>query len=426
MYHPAGTGEETWSCAAVITALGRGGAKAALGLLMAGVVMAASPAHARRYTSIVIDAETGQVLHQNNADEHNYPASLTKMMTLYLTFEALHDHRLSLGQELPVSSHAENQAPSKLGLQAGDTIRVEHAVLGLATKSANDAAVVLAEALGGSESGFAAKMTAKARELGMSRTVFRNASGLPNDGQLSTPRDMATLGKALIDHWPQFYHYFHRFSFTYNGQVHHNHNHLMERYPGMDGIKTGFINKSGFNLAASAVRNGRRLVAVVFGGPSARARDDHMAALLDEAFRHHGRGVATAAAPAPGAAQVADASGSTVPARALDIASLAEREEEAQARSAPSPRRATVTASGRGWGIQLGTYRSRSAAQHAAAAAKRHLPGGLGQPSAEISRIGSGKRPQFRAKLVGFKDQNAAKTACSKARANSCRAVGPG
>lgn len=394
-----------------------------LGLIAGIVVLGTAPAQAR-YTSIIIDAETGQVLHQNEPDARNYPASLTKMMTLYLTFEALHSHRLSMTQDLPVSSHAENQAPSKLGLHAGDTIRTEHAILGLATKSANDAAVVLAEALGGSESGFAAKMTAKARELGMSRTVFRNASGLPNDEQMSTPRDMATLGKALIDDWPQFYHYFHRSSFSYNGQVHHNHNHLMERYPGMDGIKTGFIRKSGFNLAASAVRNGRRLIAVVFGGPSARARDDHMAALLDDAFRRHGRGAAMASAP-PANGEVVDASGNTAPpsGKPMDIAALVER-EEAQT-SAPAPRH---TASGRGgWGIQLGSYRSHAAAQKAIAATARHLPDSLGRPKSEISRIGHGKKAQFRARLVGFKDHKAAKTACNKARkSDSCQTLPPG
>ncbi|MEO5363119.1 MAG: D-alanyl-D-alanine carboxypeptidase [Magnetococcus sp. DMHC-8] len=236
------------------------------------------------YADLVMDARTGRILHATHPDELRHPASLTKMMTLYLAFQALKSGHLRLDQMLPVSQHAANQEPSKLGLRAGQQIRVEDALLGLVTKSANDATMVVAEALGGSEEQFARMMTNKAKSLGMHRTVFRNPSGLPNDEQVTTARDMAILGYALIYHHPQYYPYFSRGGFTYAGVRHNNHNHLMSRYRGMDGIKTGYIRASGFNLVASTVRGPTRLIGVVFGGRSAVARDNRMAVLLDQSF----------------------------------------------------------------------------------------------------------------------------------------------
>ncbi|MBF0161165.1 MAG: D-alanyl-D-alanine carboxypeptidase [Magnetococcales bacterium] len=236
------------------------------------------------YADLVMDAKTGRILHATHPDELRHPASLTKMMTLYLAFQALKSGQLRLDQQLPISQNAASQAPSKLGLRAGQQIRVEDALLGLVTKSANDATVVVAEALGGSEEQFARIMTKKARSMGMSRTVFRNPSGLPDPEQVTTARDMAILGYALVYHYPQYYPYFSREGFTYAGVHHNNHNHLMSRYQGMDGIKTGYIRASGFNLVASTVRGSTRLIGVVFGGRSAVARDNKMAALLDQAF----------------------------------------------------------------------------------------------------------------------------------------------
>jgi D-alanyl-D-alanine carboxypeptidase len=219
----------------------------------------------------VVDAGTGEVLHQVNADTRNYPASLTKMMTLYLAFEALDRGRLKMDQTLSVSRRAQS-------------IKVKDAILALVTKSANDAAVVIAEALAGSEIKFAQKMTAKARALGMTRTNFRNASGLPNRRQLSTARDMARLAQALIEDYPQFYTYFSTEKFTYKGRTYSNHNSLLRRYAGTDGLKTGYTRASGFNLAASSLRDGRRLIAVVFGGKTASSRDRHITGLLDKGF----------------------------------------------------------------------------------------------------------------------------------------------
>jgi D-alanyl-D-alanine carboxypeptidase len=239
---------------------------------------------AARYASIVVDADTGQVLHAVNADTRNYPASLTKMMTLYMVFEALENGTLKLDQRLKVSRRASGMPPSKLGLKRGQTITVEDAILALTTKSANDVAVVVAEALAGKETTFAKRMTEAARKIGMSRTTFRNASGLPNRGQKSTARDMVRLAKALMENYPQYYHYFSTRSFTYNGRTYRNHNKLLKNYKGTDGIKTGYTRASGFNLVSSVERNGRRIIAVVFGGKTSRSRDRHMVKLLDRGF----------------------------------------------------------------------------------------------------------------------------------------------
>ncbi|MDP9196903.1 MAG: D-alanyl-D-alanine carboxypeptidase, partial [Pseudomonadota bacterium] len=231
-------------------------------------------AQAGKYSAILMDAATGRILHSEAADQKRYPASLTKMMTLYLAFDALKAGKLKPGQKLKISSRAASQAPSKLGLVPGKTISVENAILALTTKSANDAAVVLAEAIAGSEKAFAERMTRKARQLGMTATVFQNASGLPNFRQVTTARDIATLSRALIRSHSRYYHYFSRTSFSWNGRTHTNHNRLLGHYPGADGLKTGYIDASGFNLAASAIRGKKRLICVVFGGPSGSWRDE--------------------------------------------------------------------------------------------------------------------------------------------------------
>tara|TARA_Y100001934_G_C12386357_1_gene796195 strand:- start:42 stop:1388 length:1347 start_codon:yes stop_codon:yes gene_type:complete len=236
------------------------------------------------YASIIVDADNGRVLRSRNADTRNFPASLTKIMTLYMTFEALETGRLKMNSRLKVSKRAEGQTPSKLGLKRGDTISVKHSILALVTKSANDVATVLAEALGGTEWEFAQKMTLRARSLGMKKTTFLNASGLPNRRQLSTARDMATLAVAIYNDFPQYYHFFSSKNFRFRGIKHKNHNNLLGFYRGVDGIKTGYTRSSGFNLVASAERSGRRIIAVVFGGKTAKRRDGHMKDLLDKGF----------------------------------------------------------------------------------------------------------------------------------------------
>jgi D-alanyl-D-alanine carboxypeptidase len=234
------------------------------------------------YSAIVVDANSGNVMHSASPDEPRHPASLTKIMTLYLLFERLEAGTLKLDSQLPVSEHASVQAPTKLGLKPGQTIAVEDAIRGLVTKSANDAAVVVAETIGGDESDFAEMMTKKAHALGMSRTVYRNASGLPNDEQVTTARDQALLGRAIQERFPREYRYFSTPSFTYHGEAMRNHNSLLGQVEGLDGIKTGYTQASGFNLVTSVRRNNRHIVAVVLGGTSAGARDARMRTLIEQ------------------------------------------------------------------------------------------------------------------------------------------------
>jgi D-alanyl-D-alanine carboxypeptidase len=233
------------------------------------------------YSSIVVDANSGAVMQATNADDPRHPASLTKIMTLYLLFERLEQGKIKLTTDMPVSAHAAVQAPSKLGLKPGDSIRVETAIRAIVTKSANDVAVIVAEAIGGDEPAFAKMMTAKARVLGMNQTTYRNASGLPDDQQITTARDQAILGRAIQDRFPNYYHYFATRTFEYRGHAIRNHNHLLGTVDGVDGIKTGYIHDSGFNIVTSVRRANHHLIAVVFGGRSAPARDARVRSLID-------------------------------------------------------------------------------------------------------------------------------------------------
>lgn len=254
-------------------------------VLLCGLGGFAGVAHAG-YASIVIDGSSGKVLNEVNADEQNYPASLTKMMTLYLAFQGLKSGTLKIDQPLAVSPWAADKAPTRLGLRPGETIAVSDCILAMVTKSANDAATVMAEGLGGTESHFADMMNAQAALLGMSNTHFDNASGLPDPHNKTTARDLVKLAMALYRDFPQYDHYFATRAFMFRGQLVRGHNRLMDRYPGMDGLKTGFTDASGFNLASTAVRDGHRLFAVVLGGRTAAARDQLMARLLDDGFDH--------------------------------------------------------------------------------------------------------------------------------------------
>ena len=235
-----------------------------------------------RYSAIIVDGNSGTTLTATDPDGLRHPASLTKIMTLYLLFERLDSGKMKLDTEMPVSEHAADQDPTKLDLRPGSTIRVEDAIKGLVTRSANDAAVVIAEAIGGSEDEFSKMMTRKARAIGMSRTVYRNASGLPNDEQITTARDQATLGRAIQDRFPRYYRYFSTTAFRFRGQTITNHNHLLGSVDGIDGIKTGYTRASGFNLVSSMHRGNRFLVGVVMGGRSGGSRDAIMRGLLAE------------------------------------------------------------------------------------------------------------------------------------------------
>ena len=354
-------------------------------MALAAVLLAPLPASAKGSAKkasapvaaeILMDAGSGRVLQARNADTLTYPASLTKMMTLMLTFEALDRGTLRLNQRLVVSRHAASMPPSRLWLAPGSTITVEQAILALVTRSANDVAVVLGEALGGSETAFAAKMTARARAIGMRRTVFRNASGLPDRLQRTTARDMAILSRALIRSHARHYAYFNRRSFDWQGDMVYGHNRLMARYPGMDGIKTGYIAASGFNLAASAVRDGRRLIAVVMGGHSANGRDDRVADLLDAGFgRPTGQDKPSPAKPAPVQPDLVITKNS---------ASITERS-------------AAVSVGGP-WSIQVGAFASHAAAQNSARATAKRLGALAAGASPAVVRSGS----LYKARLTGF------------------------
>ncbi len=401
-------------------------------MALSGAMLASVPALAAKYAAIVVDARTGEVLHEENADVVTYPASLTKMMTLYLTFDALDAGRLTLDQALPVSSWAEAQSPTKLGLRAGQTIRVEQAILALITKSANDASVVLAEALGGSEARFAEMMTRKAREMGMRNTVFRNANGLPNMEQVTTARDFSILSRAMLSDHSKYYPYFSRRNFVYGGRSLHNHNRLMSRYEGMDGIKTGYTVASGFNLASSAVRDGRRLVAVVLGGKSAASRDNRMAALLDKAFGKAGGDsdapvVARAGKAAPPVASAArvedDAPPAKKPAKTTTAAKGKPPEKQtAQLAAVTSTPAAAKSRGGNVWGVQVGAFSTREAGNRALVQASKQAPFLLRNAKKTIVEAKTGDTKVFRARMTGL-DEKSARQICSELTRHGHRCV---
>ena len=257
-------------------------------LILSGVSPATaktvSPTYPNKDAELVIDARTGKVYYERNASVERHPASLTKMMTLYLLFEALKKGKTTLDSAMPVSTHAANQKPTKIGFKRGDTISVETAIKAIVVRSANDVAVVIAEYLGGTEANFSVQMTQKARALGMHQSNFHNASGLPDPLQISTAEDMALLARHLIYDFPEYYPYFATEEFTYRGYTYQTHNNLVGKYAGTDGIKTGYTIASGFNLVSSVVRGNNHLIGVVFGGRSAQLRDNEMKRLLDDTY----------------------------------------------------------------------------------------------------------------------------------------------
>ncbi|EIC28873.1 MULTISPECIES: D-alanyl-D-alanine carboxypeptidase family protein [Methylomicrobium] len=252
-------------------------------LLTFGALLAAGAAHAR-HAAILIDAENGNVLHEIDATHPWYPASLTKVMTLYMAFEALAQGRIGLHDGMTASYHASRQPQSKLGLRAGEILTVEEAILAVITRSANDAAVVLGEHLGGTEEAFAGQMTAKARQLGMYNTRFMNATGLPNDLQVTTSRDLAVLAWKIMKHFPNYYPYFASHGFFFKGRELHGINKFTARYPGAEGMKTGFTCGSGFNLMSSALQNGKRLIGIILGGSTSAERYQLMMNMMDAGF----------------------------------------------------------------------------------------------------------------------------------------------
>ena len=256
-------------------------------ILIVMLMISVSAAHAakRSISSIMIDAETGKVLFASNADERRAPASLTKMMTLYITFNALDKGMISMEDKLPVSRTAANRSPTKLGLKVGEKIKVKDAIMALIVRSANDCATVLAEGLGYKEDKFAQTMTQVAKELGMKNTIFKNASGLPNRAQISTARDMAVLGAAIYHHFPEYYKLFSAKKFSYNGKTYYTHNHLLKSFEGADGLKTGYTNAAGYNIVTSAHRDGNRVIAVTMGHNTIKGRDRQIAQMMNRGLK---------------------------------------------------------------------------------------------------------------------------------------------
>ena len=376
---------------------------AVLLLTFATAFTTAEPAQAR-VASIVIEAKSGRVLHALNADTRNYPASLTKMMTLYLVFDALKAGSLSLDEKLPVSKRAAGMSPSKLGLQPSKTIRTEDAILSLITKSANDAAVVLAERIGGTEIEFARLMTAKAAQLGMSNTTFRNASGLPNKGQLSSARDMATLSQALFFNHADYYGYFNTQNFSYGGRKYTNHNRLLKKLAGTDGIKTGYIRASGFNVAASTERNGVRLITVIFGGQTGAQRDHRAVKLTEAAFaklsaeQEQKRLIAEASTNKDSSTQEAGGVRS-----ALSLVQEARASQVREMISSESQRKGL-------WGIQVGAFSSDERAQAALALARKAVSETLATARSVLEPVPGTVGPLQRAQFHGLSKSSAYNT----------------
>ncbi len=377
-------------------------------LLFLSVVnpLQANPLHA----SIVVDANTGEVLHESHADASRYPASLTKMMTLYILYEAIQQGKMNLDTRMPVSIYAASMPSTNINLRAGDTISVREAIAALVVRSANDVATVVAETLGNTEANFARMMTDKARVLGMRSTTFRNASGLPHSEQKTTARDLVTLSTRLMKDFPQYYHYFSTQSFTHKGTTYNSHNRMLRNTRGVDGLKTGFIRASGFNIATSAKRGNRRVIAVVMGGQTAAARDQYMSHLLDYSFNQ---------STSPFMANHSNSSRKTPANHKTSSVSAASNQTVAKRRT-PNPNiiatttPAKITAgsqkvasdNNKNWEVQVGSYQAHDRAHAQAQAATRWIPGQVVVTEVEISN-----QKLYRARLIGLQESQA-RTAC--------------
>ncbi|MFC6489028.1 D-alanyl-D-alanine carboxypeptidase [Nitratireductor sp. GCM10026969] len=415
--------------------------------LVAALFTAAPAAANAKYAGIVVDAKTGEVLYEDSADSPRYPASLTKMMTLYLVFEAMESGKISKNSRVPVSRNAAAEPPTKLGVPAGQSITLEQVIYALVTRSANDISTAVAEFLGGSEAKFAAMMTRKAHQLGMSSTTFKNAHGLPNSAQKTTARDMARLGIALREHFPQYYDYFSTRSFTYGGRRISSHNNLLGNVKGVDGIKTGYIRASGFNLVSSVATGGKSIVAVVMGGRTARSRDAHMADLIRRTLPKASTGsdrmliakggpadrmVASTlpkkapipdVRPEPAAPVVVGYAEENAPVAAAAAAlSKAVAEKDEQEEIDPLPTASTTV---KGWVIQVASMPSEQDARRLLAETSQEVPSVLADatPFTEVFEMKG--RTYYRARFGGFAGKSAAWSACEslKKKNVACYAV---
>jgi D-alanyl-D-alanine carboxypeptidase len=377
---------------------------------------AAAQVGSPRYSAIVIDVATGRVLSAAAPDDLRYPASLTKMMTLYMVFEALRDRRITLDQLVPVSVHAASVEPSKLGLAPGGRMTVQQGILGLVTKSANDAAAALGELLGGDEPRFAEMMTLRARALGMAHTTFRNASGLPDPYQVSSARDLALLARHLIQDFPAEYGYFSVPSFQFHGQTIYNHDRMLITYPGADGLKTGYTEAAGHNLVTSAVHGPVRLVGVVLGAASNPERDIQMAALLNAGFTEEN---------APDIGPDLTARTRLAGARAL-IARLPSLVGTAEAAPLPAHlrHRGPITLAAYAvpaWSVQLGSFGSSAAAQREAATAQHAAAGA----AVKLVPAGPKRKPVWRVRLTGMTEQQAHAACAATRHRAACTLIRP-
>lgn len=376
------------------------------------LVLAMSKPGFATISSIAIDAKTGNVISSSDADSLRYPASLTKLMTLYITFDALEKGLIRMEDKLPVSKHAAGMAPSKLGVRAGEKIRVKDAVMALVVKSANDCAVVLAEGLGYSEANFAKTMTKVARELGMKNTTFKNASGLPNKQQKTTARDMAILGAAMYHHFPKYYKLFATRTYTYKNQKLYTHNHLLKNFQGADGMKTGFTNASGYNIVTSAKRDGNRVIAVTMGHNTARVRDQKVAQLMNQGLKKLAMDT-----------KVSDSNLYAAIEEPIATTQIAENEvtEPQQLASAETSNPAN------NWAVQLGAFSNYAKARNYALAIKREVSKKTKNNPIDIEPYQNGSAVIYRSKIIGFA-KNEAATFCKKLKQSnkSCIVVASG
>lgn len=417
-----------------------------LGLLVIVLILASTlgaEAKPRGLARIAVDAHTGEILYASRSQVRWHPASLTKMMTLYQLFSALQRGKVSLNTKIKFSRRAARQPPSKLGIRAGGYIRVRDAIDALAVKSANDVAVAVAEKLSGSEVAFAKRMNKTARYLGMSRTNFRNASGLHHSKQVTTARDMAILSVALMRDFPQYYSHFSKPSFTFNKRRYGSHNRILKSYSGADGIKTGYIAKSGFNLAASAVRDNKRIVAVVLGAKSSSHRATLMTRLLDTSFKELKKSSRRRIArPLPVRLQAPPPVPRPRPGYKPRLTVTPERKFEPQDAPLPRPdprqvqgvvavaarpqQPAASFATDGAFAIQVGAFHSKNQAKQQLSEVQARLPSPHAEAEPAIVSIrGRSSRVLYRARLTGYEERDDASAACDwlKARNTDCMVV---
>lgn len=396
------------------------------------------PQNSSKYAAIVVDAKTGEVLYGKRADAPRYPASITKVMTLYLAFEALAAGKIELDDPVVFSPRAAAQSPTKLGVRAGDSISVMQAMQGMVTRSANDASVAMAEKLGGTEQRFATLMTLRAHELGMTNTNFTNANGLPDSRNISSARDLAILSRAVMRDYPQYYRLFSTKSFNFRGQTIGNHNHMLSEVSGIDGLKTGFTNASGFNIAISGVRDNRRLIVVVLGGPNRITRDRVAESLLNTGFEvldRRARGeqitVAQNFFEPPQLAQATQPSmqqGDTNLGLSIQLASSpppsrASKIQIVEPSTVPKLNgKAKATAGGR-WTIQVGAFKNRSDAREQLSLVEKKF----GKHVDDAKAVAEKDNGRYTARFSGMNEADA-KNACKaiKAKKQPCVVMSPG